>query len=279
MSLVTDVAARVRSASDDLPLDLIAAAADRLRTATELLDRVRQSSVDPIGVPPLGAALEHAERAVHQLLATRDALGDYLAAAGLAGDAGAPPAAPPPAGPGPQARVPRPAAQREPARAPGPLASWWRTRVAELTGIADPPPADGGATRPPAGDAGELLRRVAGAGRERLAAELRVVDAGVGLGLAAAAARVLGDLARDRLGHDPRPADLPALRAAAAGTARLVPGADPATAEAVLAGVCGAPAAAPRTGHPADAAVVAAVVAGLLGRAPRAAAPRAEARR
>ena len=90
MSLLTDVGAQVRRAADDLPVDLAGVAAERLRTAAGLLDRVRQASVDPIGVPQLGAALEHAERAVHLLLATRDAAEAYLASVGLAG--GAPPA-------------------------------------------------------------------------------------------------------------------------------------------------------------------------------------------
>ena len=40
---------------------LVTVAMERLRSATELLNWVRQTSVDPIGVPQLGNATEHAE--------------------------------------------------------------------------------------------------------------------------------------------------------------------------------------------------------------------------
>ncbi len=264
MSLLTEVGARVCAASDALPVGLAGVAAERLRTATDLLDRVRQASVDPIGVPQLGAALEHAERAVHQLLAAQDALAGYLASIGLT--AGGP--APDTGGPAP---APRPAARTEarpaaapvaaPRRPPGPLSSWWRTRVAELTGVPDGPLPPG-----PAADPAELLDRISGADRDRLAAELRAVDAGVGLGLAAVCAPLLEGLVSERLGRAPQPADVPVLHAAMRDRLRLLlPGGDPGTAETLLAHACRCPAAAPTRGaHPADAAVTAAVLVDVL---------------
>ncbi len=256
MSLLTEVGARVCAAADALPVGLAGAAAERLRTATGLLDRVRQASVDPIGVPQLGAALEHAERAVHQLLAAQETLAGYLASIGLA--AAAPPGATSPATP-----VPRPApeagtAQRRP---PGPLSSWWRTRVAELTGVPDGP-----LTPDPAATPTELLARISGAGRDRLAAELRAVDAGVGLGLATACAPLLAELVAERLGRAPQPADVPVLHAAVRDRlAAVLPGGDPGTARALLAHACRCPAAPARGAHPADAAVTAAVLVGVVG--------------
>jgi hypothetical protein len=255
VSLLTEVGARVRAASDALPVGLAGVVAERLRSATELLDRVRQASVDPIGVPQLGAAVEHAERAMHLLLAAQDALAGYLASIGLAAT-GTP--APPESAP----RVPRPAAELSaPPRRPvaGPLASWWRARVSELTGVPDGTPAPD-----PAADAAQLLERIAGAGRDRLAAELRAVDAGVGLGLAGVCAPLLERLVHELLGPDPNPADVPRLRAVAARARALLPGGDPATADTLLAHACRVPSAPPQGSHPADAAVTAAVLTGVL---------------
>ncbi len=254
MSLLTDVGARVRATSGDLPVDLVRAAAERLRTATELLDRVRQASVDPIGVPQLGRAVEHAERAVHQLLATQDILAEYLAFVGLTGE--------PPTADGVEPRVPRPApgAAAPPRRTTaGPLSSWWRTRVAELTGVPDGEPAPD-----PAADAAELLRRVCGAGREQLAAELRAVDAGVGLALAGVCTPEVERLTRKLVGRECRAADLPRLRAAAAPVRDLLPGGVPATVDGLLAQACRSAAAPAQGTHPADAAVTAAVLVGAL---------------
>lgn len=264
MSLLTDVGAQVHATCDDLPLGLVGVAVEQLRTATELLDRVRQSSVDPIGVPQLGAALEHAERAVHQLLVTQDALITYLASIGLTGPA--PVVCPEP-------RVPRPAPpSSQPGAAPrrptaGPLSTWWRTRVAELTGLPGAATATGPAPDvpiEPAPSPGELLQRITGADRGRLAAELRAVDAGVGMGLAAVCAPILDEAARELLGREPRPADVPRLRKATARVRNLLPGGDPATLETLLAHACRAPATPAQGTHPADTAITAAVLAGIL---------------
>jgi len=63
MSLIQDLGAQVRAASDELPTGLITVAMEKLRGATELLMWVRETSQDPMGVPQLGNALEAAERA------------------------------------------------------------------------------------------------------------------------------------------------------------------------------------------------------------------------
>lgn len=84
MSLVEEFGARLRAGAEELPLGLITDAAQRLRLAGELLLWVRQSSVDPLGVPRLSGATEHLEHAGHALRVAQDALSAYLAAIGLA---------------------------------------------------------------------------------------------------------------------------------------------------------------------------------------------------
>ena len=90
MSLIEELAVRLRAASDELPVAAILAALERFGTAAEQLRRVRESSADPMGVPELGAAVEHAEAASHALRVAQEHLAAYLAAIGMAdGDAGA----------------------------------------------------------------------------------------------------------------------------------------------------------------------------------------------
>ena len=91
MSLLQELGAQLRATSDELPTGLVTVAMERLRTATELLNWVRQTSVDPIGVPQLGNATEHAEHAAAALRLAQDAIAAYLAVLGLSADAGAPP--------------------------------------------------------------------------------------------------------------------------------------------------------------------------------------------
>src|SRR3954468_4198067 len=91
MSLIQELGAQLRATSDELPTGLVSVAMERLRSATELLNWVRQTSVDPIGVPQLGNATEHAEHAAAALRLAQDAIAAYLAGLGLAADAGAPP--------------------------------------------------------------------------------------------------------------------------------------------------------------------------------------------
>jgi hypothetical protein len=265
MSLLQELGAQLRATSDELPTGLVTVAMDRLRSATELLNWVRQTSVDPIGVPQLGNAVEHAEHAAAALRLAQDAIAAYLAAVGLGGDPGSPdgdwrdalkradePAPAPDAAPPP----------------PEKLGSWWRKRVEELTGEA-PPSATQSTPESGKADAAELLRRVAGgvrAGdRAKLGRDLHAVSASSGLALAAVTPPVLHRLAGDLLGHEPRADDVGRLRSAAAGRVKsLLPGAPPAVLETLIARVCRAPAPEGAQTHPADSAVTASVLTGVL---------------
>jgi hypothetical protein len=267
MSLLQEVGAQLRATSDELPTGLVTVAMERLRSATELLNWVRQSSVDPIGVPQLGNATEHAEHAAAALRLAQDAIAAYLSAIGLTGESGAAPDGdwreglrkPPPDEP-----VAAPDATEPPA---GQLGSWWRKRVEELTGEA---PGEAQAAAESTGaDTAELLRRVAGGVRSgdkaRLGRDLHAVNASSGLALAAVTPPVLHRLAGDLLGHEPRAEDLARLRSAAAGRVRsLLPGAPPAVLETLLARLCRTAAPEGAQTHPADSAVTASVLTGVL---------------
>jgi hypothetical protein len=285
MSLLQELGAQLRATSDELPTGLVTVALERLRTATELLNWVRQTSVDPIGVPQLGNATEHAEHAAAAMRLAQDAIAAYLATLGLTADASAPPdrdwragltseqqdepAPPPPAAPPPER-----------------LGPWWQDRVARLTGEAPPRPEEVAADRRGV-DTAELLRRVAAGvrsgDRARLGRDLHTVDASTGLALSAVTPPVLHRLAGDLLGHEPRPADVARLRSATAARVRsLLPGIPPAVLDRLLARICRAPApggsgdpgpaggsgdpgpAGGSAGHPADSAVTASVLTGVL---------------
>ncbi|BBH71246.1 hypothetical protein ACTI_79310 [Actinoplanes sp. OR16] len=264
MSLLQELGAQLRATADDLPAGLITVAMERLRNATEILNWVREQSVDDLGVPVLGNATEHAERAAAAVRAAQDAIEAYLAAVGLAGTPGA--------APGQEWRAAlrheetRPAAT-DTSEKPETLGPWWQQRVAQLTG--EPAPQDQrdqeqtGTT--------ELLRRVAAgvrAGdRARLGRELHAVSASTGLGLSAVTPPVLHRLAGDLLGHEPRPEDVPRLRSAAESRVRaLLPGTSPAVLETLIARVCRVPVKSEeqQTSHPADNAVTASVLTGVL---------------
>ncbi|MDM4718886.1 hypothetical protein QTQ03_04465 [Micromonospora sp. WMMA1363] len=271
MSIVEDFAAQVRAATDDLPLGQLTLALERFGLAAERLRWVRQESADPMGVPELSSAIEHAETAGYALRVAQEQLSAYLAAIGLAPDGGPTPGTAPeqrrPAHDPPDA-APRVVVAPEPA-ADTPAPRWWAVRVAELTGgtatVADRP--DGAATDP-----GELLRRVVrevrSGDRERLRAELGRTHADVGLGLAAVAPPLLRELAGELLGHPPRAEDLPRLHRALDGRVRdLLPGLPAPVLETLLTRVCRMPP--PRRAdderpHAADPAVSAGVLAGVL---------------
>ncbi|WP_435871691.1 hypothetical protein [Micromonospora echinofusca] len=272
MSIVEDIGAQVRAAADDLPLAQLALALEKFGLAAERLRWVRQESADPMGVPELSAATEHAETAGYALRVAQEQLSAYLAAIGLAAD-GSP-------APRPQEQQRRPAhdAPREAApgaAAPEPAAAdvtprrWWSVRVAELTGGRE------GAPEQPdekVDDARELLRRVVGgvrAGdRDRLHTELRRAHADVGLGMAAVAPPLLRELAGELLGHPPRADDLGRLHRELDGRVRdLLPGLPPAVLDTLLTRICRMPP--PRRGeaeqpHAADPAVTAGVLTGVL---------------
>lgn len=266
MSIIEELGALVRAASDDLPVGLVTEALDKLQLAAERLRWVRQESADPMGVPELSAAIEHLETAGHALRLAQDQFAAYLAAIGLGADrAPAERADRPPAEP---AAPPAPESGAPSRRAPGPGGRWWSVRVAELLDRRDTPGAepDHRVT-----DAEELLRRVTrgvrSGDRGRLHAELRAVEANVGLGLASVAPPVLRDLATELLGHPPRAADLPRLRREVTGRVReLLPNLPPPVLDTLLSRVCRMPP--PKEPaeqpHPADPAVAAGVLTGLL---------------
>jgi hypothetical protein len=266
MSLIQDLGAQLRATSDELPTGLVTAAMEKLRSATEILMWVRESSVDPIGVPQLGNATEAAERAAAALRVAQDAIAAYLVTVGLTGDASAAPDGDWRAG----LERPReqPAAEAEGAVPAERLGPWWQQRVTELTG--EPPPSGDEAGRDRA-DTAELLRRVASgvrAGdRARVGRDLHSVNASTGLALSAVTPPVLHRLAGDLLGHEPRPDDVARLRTAAEGRVRsLLPGTSPAVLETLIDRICRVPVTggARPAGHPADNAVTASVLTGVL---------------
>ncbi|GIF15926.1 hypothetical protein [Actinoplanes teichomyceticus] len=271
MSLLQELGARLRAASDELPDGLVIVALEKLRSATELLNWVREESEHKMGVPELGSATEHAERAAAALRLAEDAIESYLAALGLGGEPGAPR--------GQEWRTalrPEPEKEQAPAAPDGgpptdeKLGPWWQERVAQLTG--EPAPRDQKAVDTGRPDTAELLRRVAAgvrAGdRARLSRELHAVNASTGLGLSAVTPPVLHRLAGDLLGHEPRPEDVPRLRAAAENRVRsLLPGTSPAVLETLIARICRVPAQQQGerpAGHPADNAVTSSVLTGVL---------------
>ncbi|WP_442934162.1 hypothetical protein, partial [Micromonospora sp. CPCC 205561] len=271
MSIVEDVGAQVRAAADDLPLAQLALALEKFGLAAERLRWVRQESADPMGVPELSAATEHAETAGYALRVAQEQLSAYLAAIGLAADGSPAPASPEqrrrprhdaPRETSPGAATPEPAAEAAPRR-------WWSVRVAELTGGREGP-ADDPDER--VDDSRELLRRVVdgvrAGDRDRLHTELRRAHADVGLGLAAVAPPLLRELAGELLGHPPRAEDLGRLHRELDGRVRdLLPGLPPAVLDTLLTRVCRMPptrrddAAQP---HAADPAVTAGVLTGVL---------------
>ncbi|WP_374251061.1 hypothetical protein [Micromonospora sp. R77] len=89
MSIVEDIGAQVRAAAEELPLAPLALALEKFGQAAERLRWVRQESANPMGVPELSAATEHAETAGYALRVAQEQLAGYLAAIGLAAD-GAP---------------------------------------------------------------------------------------------------------------------------------------------------------------------------------------------
>jgi hypothetical protein len=268
MSLIQDLGAQLRATSDELPTGLVTVAMEKLRGATEILMWVRETSIDPIGVPQLGNATEAAERAAAAIRLAQDAIAAYLAAVGLSGDAAAPPDQDWKAG-----LEQRPEVKAEgggeapPAEKLGP---WWQQRVAELTG--EPPPQHSDDKAGPQGDTADLLRRVASGVRSgdkaKVGRDLHSANAATGLALSAMTSPVLHRLAGDLLGHEPRPDDFERLRSASAGRVRsLLPGTSPAVLETLLARICRAPVKAQQgqpAGHPADNAVTASVLTGVL---------------
>lgn len=271
MSIIEDLGVQVRATSDELPVALVLTALEHFRLASERLRWVRQESSNPMGVPELSAATEHAESAGHALRVAQDQLAGYLAGIGLAPDTARPAATRDderqPAYDAPRQAPPVPPAGTGATEAT-PLRRWWAVRVAELTGgrEGEPEQPDEQVTEPT-----ELLRRVTAqvrsGDRDRLHLELRRVHADVGMGLATVTPPLMRDLATQMLGHPPRAEDLPRLRDTFGGRVRdLLPGLPPPVLDTVLTRVCRMPP--PRKNedqpHPADPAVVAGVLTALL---------------
>lgn len=273
MSIVEDIGAQVRAAAEELPLAPLALALEKFGQATERLRWVRQESNNPMGVPELSAATEHAETAGYALRVAQEQLSAYLAAIGLAADG-----APAPTGEqrrpkhdAPRGEAPPPAPGDVPEQGEQPtVRRWWAVRVAELTGGREGTPEEPDER---VGDARELLRRVVtgvrSGDRDRLHRELRGAHADVGLGLAAIAPPMLRDLAGELLGHPPRADDLGRLRRELDGRVRdLLPGLPPTVLDTLLTRVCRMPP--PRRSgdeeqpHAADPAVTAGVVTAVL---------------
>ncbi|WP_430501755.1 hypothetical protein ACQRWP_09350 [Micromonospora trifolii] len=268
MSIIEDVGGQVRAATEEFPVALLGQALEKFGLAAERLRWVRQESANPMGVPELSAATEHAESAGYALRVAQEQLSAYLTAIGLGAD-GAP-------APRPEQRAPRhdtPPASGPTAVAPEPaeqvrMRRWWSVRVAELTGGRE------GTDDEPderVDDSQELLRRVVGGvrsgDRDRLRKELRRAPADVGLGMAALAPPLLRELAGELLGHPPRATDLGRLRGELDGRVRdLLPGLPPPVLETLLTRMCRMPP--PRASgeppHAADSAVTAGVATGLL---------------
>ncbi|WFE99170.1 hypothetical protein [Micromonospora sp. WMMD964] len=268
MSIIEDVGGQVRAATEEFPLALLGQALEKFGLAAERLRWVRQESANPMGVPELSAATEHAESAGYALRVAQEQLSAYLAAIGLAADGGPAPRpehraprhdAPPESGP--TTVAPEPTEQAR-------MRRWWSVRVTELTGGrvgADDEPDER------LDDSQELLRRVVGGvrsgDRDRLRTELRRAPADVGLGMAALAPPLLRELAGELLGHPPRATDLGRLRGELDGRVRdLLPGLPPPVLETLLTRVCRMPP--PRASgeppHAADSAVTAGVATALL---------------
>ena len=265
MSLIQDLGAQLRAASDELPTGLVSVAMEKLRGATEILLWVRETSQDPMGVPQLGNATEAAERAAAALRVAQDSIAAYLASVGLTADAAAPPDRDWKAGLEPPRVETEPSEQGPP---PEKLGPWWQRRVAQLTGEPAPEQEKAPATQ----DTAELLRRVAtgvrAGDKAKVGRDLHGASAATGLALSAMTSPVLHRLAGDLLGHEPRPDDVERLRTASAGRVRsLLPGTSPAVLETLLARICRVPVKqqpGQAAAHPADNAVTAGVLTGVL---------------
>lgn len=257
MSLVQDLASRLRATRDGLPVAEIAGAAERLRTATGLLARVTHQSARPADAPSLGSAAGHLDHAAAALRLAQDALDAYCMTLGMAGESY------------PDTRgwtVPNQRTERIDAQ----LSTWWADRVAQLSGYssysADKSVDDA------ANSSGDLLQRCVAAALDRdtehLAHHLTSAGPAVGLGLAAISPRLLRQLGTELVGHPPRLEDLAQVRKHALPfVTNVLPALPVEAAEGILARVCHARVQNEPTqpAHPVDVAVGSALlVAGLL---------------
>ncbi|MBB5872058.1 hypothetical protein F4553_005492 [Allocatelliglobosispora scoriae] len=271
MSLVQDLADHIRVARDDLPVAQVTAAAERLRSAGDLLAWVMQSTSDPARIPQLSGAVERLENAVALMRGAQDALDAYTAALGISTDGAREEWT--------AALVPSVPAQNSRSDV-AQLTDWWAARVSEIAG-GGPDTVSRSTRAEAAATSAELLRRCTAAALDenpvRLRRELAAAGPAVGLGVAAIAPPLLRHLAGELCGHPARLEDLARVRRAALPKiAALLPKLPAAAAEEALARVCHVQ---PQRRsdstpiHPVDAAAAATVlVAGLLAATGRSAA-------
>lgn len=263
-SLITQLAAQLRTVGGDLPLPHVLRAAQCLRTAAGLLTYVLQTSAHPSALPRLAAAEEHLGHAARAMWAARDAIEEYLTSIGVPGIGTGP--APPPRPPDQVPQQPATSAPAVPVGSVSGLADWWRTRIEELTDHSDgttairQPGSDIPATSDPQATLRELTRLAQAEDRGGYRDALVDTSPAAGLRLPALGVPVLRGLATERLGHRPTPADLDGLRAVAVPRARaLLPRLDEQLPVALLAEVCHAyrhpSAARAEPPHPVDVAV------------------------
>lgn len=259
MSQLLELADRLRTIGEELPVGQVAGAAGRLRAASGLLAWTMHASPRPNGAPMLSLAGEHLDRAAGAMLAAREALDGYLVAIGLPRD-GVPPENRDwhaPLKPSQPATVDR-------AR----LVDFWADRVdflADRVGERRP-------DRDPKWTAADLLHRAAAAALDEDPALVRrrLVTAApaAGLGLAGLTPPLVRHLTAELVGHPPRADDFPAVRKRVVPRlAKLLPNLAEEVADDQLARACRADLP-PRDNphHPVDAAVAGAVlVAALLG--------------
>lgn len=261
MSLVQDLADRLRAANDQLPVAQVTAAAERMRAASSLLAWVLHQSARPADLPSLGTAAQRLDHAAAALRAAQDSLDAYCLAIGVAFDASADGRLPalPTALPAQVQRVPQVDHQ---------LADWWAKRVCQLTQL--PPDL----SQKGADSSTELLTDCVKAALENDTAALHraLISAGpaVGLGLAAVAPPLLRHLATELAGHPPRLEDLARVRRAALPLlAKVLPELMPDPGEEIIARVCHAQP--QRKGsqpcHPTDVAIASALLVAALLRA------------
>ncbi len=255
MSLVEELADRLRVTRDQLPVAEIAGAAERMRAASGLLAWVLHESAERVALPGLGVAANHLDHAAAALRVAQDSLDDYCLALGVQLETY------------PDTRMPAVPAQPKRAKSiDSQLTDWWSARICQLSGF------DDGERKGGADSSAELLYHCVSAALDNDARTLHrhLVTAGpaVGLGLAAVAPPLLRHLAGNLAGHPPRLEDLARVRRAALPLLNdLVPNLRPDPAEEIIARVCHAQP--QRHGnqpsHPADVAVACALlVAGLM---------------
>jgi hypothetical protein len=253
MSLIQELADRLRSTRDGLPIAEVTGAAARLRTAQGLLAWVMHESSRPDAVPGVGLAASRLDHAASALRVAQDAIDDYCLAVGMTID-------------GRPTEIPAPVPAQRNTQTDGQLTDWWSERVAFLTGYGI------GDRGEAAGSSSDLLSACVTAALDsdakRIHRALTAAGPAVGLGLAAVAPPLLRHLAGELVGHPPRLEDLARVRRAALPIlAEVLPALTGDAAEEIIARVCHAQPQQHETqpAHPVDiAAASALLVAGLL---------------